>query len=66
MEIAARAGFDPRSAISLWEKMARLETNTPNAWLSTHPANKTRIRDLENNLNQVMPLYLNSQKTKAY
>ena len=66
MEIAARAGFDPRAAISLWQKMSMLEQNTPNAWLSTHPANSTRIQDLENNLNKVMPFYLRASHKGAY
>lgn len=66
MEMAARAGFDPRAAISLWKKMSMLEKNTPNAWLSTHPANSKRIQDLENNLNKVMPLYLRATDNRAY
>ena len=61
MEIAARAGFDPRAAKSLWQKMSQLDANASNSWLSTHPANSTRIRDIESNLNKVMPLYLRAK-----
>jgi len=64
MEMAARAGFDPRAAISLWEKMSKLDSTRPNPWLSTHPADKTRITDLENNLKKVMPLYATALQKK--
>jgi len=66
MDIAARAGYDPRAAISLWQKMSALNSNAPNPWMSTHPANQTRIRDLEKNLNSVMPLYQKALKAREY
>jgi predicted Zn-dependent protease len=62
MEIAARAGFDPRAALSLWQKMSQLDPNGSNAWLSTHPANSTRIKDIRSNLDKVMPLYLRTKR----
>ena len=57
MELAARAGYDPRSAVTLWRKMGQLSKNAPPEWLSTHPAGNTRIADIEANLPRVMPLY---------
>ncbi len=57
MEIAARAGYDPRAAISLWRKMARADKGSPPQWLSTHPSGTSRIADLQRNLPRVMPLY---------
>jgi predicted Zn-dependent protease len=57
VELAARAGYDPRAAISLWQKMAKLGGNAPPQWLSTHPSNETRQRDLEVYAQKVMPLY---------
>jgi Zn-dependent protease with chaperone function len=62
MEIAARAGYDPRAAITLWQKMSALNPNVPNPWFSTHPSNQTRIKDLQNNLSKVMPLYIKAKK----
>jgi predicted Zn-dependent protease len=57
MEIAARAGYDPRAAVSLWKKMAQAARGAPPEWLSTHPSGTSRIAELERNLPRVMPLY---------
>lgn len=57
VELAARAGYDPRAAISLWQKMAKVSNGTQPQWLSTHPSNETRQRDLTEYAARVMPLY---------
>jgi predicted Zn-dependent protease len=60
MELAARAGFDPRAGVSLWQKMGQASKaggGAPPQWLSTHPAGDTRIKDIEANLPKVLPLY---------
>ncbi len=57
MELAARAGFDPRAGITLWQKMGAVSKGAPPQWLSTHPAGSRRIADIEANLPKVMPLY---------
>jgi predicted Zn-dependent protease len=57
VELAARAGYDPRAAISLWEKMGKLDGGQPPEWLSTHPNHATRISDLRVYSAKVMPLY---------
>ena len=57
VELAARAGFDPRAAITLWQKMGKVGGSAPPEWLSTHPSNETRLRDLEVYAQKVMPLY---------
>ena len=62
VELAARSGYDPRAAVSLWEKMGKLGGGKPPQWLSTHPAAETRIRDLQNYSERVMPLYESSRK----
>ena len=57
VELAARAGYDPRAAISLWEKMGKLGGSQPPKFLSTHPSNEDRIKDLQEYSAKVLPLY---------
>jgi predicted Zn-dependent protease len=57
VELAARAGYDPRAAVSLWEKMAKAGGGEPPQWLSTHPSHETRLKDLRDYAARVMPLY---------
>ena len=57
MELAARAGFDPRSGVTLWQKMSAANKGAPPQWLSTHPSGTTRIADIQKNLPKVMPLF---------
>ena len=61
VELAARAGYDPRAAITLWQKMAQVSGagGTPE-FLSTHPSAASRIRDLQDYSARVMPLYQQS------
>jgi predicted Zn-dependent protease len=63
MELAARAGFDPRAGVSLWQKMAQASKGAPPQWLSTHPSGTTRIADIEANLPKVLPLYARAQES---
>ena len=58
VELAARAGYNPQAAVSLWQKMAKLNSaGAPPKWLSTHPANEDRIKDVQVYAQKVMPLY---------
>jgi predicted Zn-dependent protease len=58
VELAARAGYDPRAAIVLWQKMAKLSGGSaPPQLLSTHPSNEARIKDLTEFSQKVLPLY---------
>jgi predicted Zn-dependent protease len=57
LDIVARAGYDPRAGIALWQKMALVSKNAPPQWFSTHPAGKNRIAEIQRQLPQVMPLY---------
>jgi predicted Zn-dependent protease len=65
VELAARAGYDPRAAVTLWEKMARLSSagSAPPKLLSTHPSNEDRIKDLTEFSQKVMPLYEQARAT---
>lgn len=64
MDLAARAGYDPRAGVSLWQKMSAANQSGPPQWLSTHPSGKTRIADIEANLPKVLPLYERSKTRK--
>jgi predicted Zn-dependent protease len=55
---AAKAGYDPRAAVTFWRKMAKASSpsKTP-AFLSTHPSHDRRIADLQGWMAQTMPIY---------
>lgn len=65
MDIAARAGFDPRAGIVLWEKMAAASKGQPPEWLSTHPSHETRVEEIRRNLQATLPLYARTRGTTA-
>ncbi len=62
LELAARAGYDPRAGVTLWQKMGAASKGAPPAWLSTHPAGKERINEIGKNLPAVEPLYARADK----
>ena len=62
MELAARAGYNPQAAITLWRKMSAASKGAPPQWLSTHPSGQTRIAEMEKNLPHVMPIYRRASK----
>ena len=63
LEIAARAGYDPKAAITLWQKMAKATGDKGGmAFLSSHPSGPNRIKELEANLPKVEPLYRQARK----
>jgi predicted Zn-dependent protease len=57
MDYMAKAGFDPRAAITLWENMAKASGEKPPEILSTHPSDQTRIKGLTKRLTVALPLY---------
>lgn len=54
---AAMAGYDPRQAVPFWERMAQQGGGAPPEFLSTHPSNQTRIRNLERFMPKAMKYY---------
>ena len=62
LELAARAGYDPRAGVTLWQKMAAANKGAPPQWMSTHPSGPTRIRDLESNIPKVAGLYQRAER----
>jgi len=57
VELAARAGYNPQAAITLWQKMEKLGGSQPPKWLSTHPPHSDRIAELQEVIAKVQPLY---------
>ena len=64
IELAARAGYDPRAAISLWQKMGQVGGSEPIKFLSTHPSQADRLSDLTAYAQRVMPLYEQARKQR--
>lgn len=61
LDLAARAGFDPRAGVALWQKMGALNKRAPVELLSTHPGGQDRIDQINAHLNVLLPLYARSQ-----
>jgi predicted Zn-dependent protease len=60
--LAAKAGYNPRAGVTLWQKMLEANKGAPPQWLSTHPSGDARIREIENRLSVVQPIYAAAQK----
>ncbi len=57
VELSARAGYDPRAAITLWEKMNKAGGGKPPQFLSTHPSPENRMAKLRELMPKMVPLY---------
>jgi predicted Zn-dependent protease len=62
VDLMAKAGFDPRQSISLWQKMEQAsQGRQPIEFMSTHPSHATRIQSLEQHMPQAMTLFQQAQ-----
>ena len=62
VDLMAKAGFDPRQSIVLWQNMEQAsQGQQPVEFLSTHPAHATRIQSLEQHMPQAMELFQQAQ-----
>lgn len=62
VELAARAGYNPHAAVTLWQKMAKAGDSESLPFLSTHPSSEARLSDLTDYARRVTPLYEQAQK----
>lgn len=62
VELAARAGFNPHAAVSVWQKMLQASGSGGPQFLSTHPSPQTRLADLQVYADRVMPLYQQARR----
>lgn len=69
IELAAKAGYDPHAAVTLWEKMAKVgggDGKSRNDFLSTHPAPVKRMETLAALVPQMMPYYEDKAPRPVY
>lgn len=66
IELAAKAGYDPRAAVTLWKKMGEVGGSAPPQFLSTHPSSDTRQDRLKKLIPQMMPYYEEKKPHPVY
>jgi predicted Zn-dependent protease len=66
IELAARAGYNPNAAVTLWQKMAKAGGASSPEFLSTHPAPETRIRELQALAPTMMAYYQDTAPRPTY
>ncbi len=57
-DLMARSGFAPQASVQLWKNMSKISKDAPPEFMSTHPSNQTRIKQLNDHLNTSQPYYL--------
>ena len=67
LELAARSGFDPHAAVTLWQKMEQVAGaggggGTIQKFLSDHPPTEQRLADMKANADKLQPIYLAAKK----
>jgi predicted Zn-dependent protease len=66
IELAAKAGYNPNAAISLWQKMGKVGGETPPQFLSTHPSPGNRQEKLAQLAPKMMPFYQQKGERPMY
>jgi len=61
LDLMAKAGFDPRGSVQLWENMSEEGGSQPPEFLSTHPSHETRIDDLNAGMTNALQTYEQAQ-----
>jgi predicted Zn-dependent protease len=62
-DLMARSGFAPQASVQLWKNMSKLSKDAPPEFMSTHPSNETRIKQLNAHLTVSQPYYLAEKNT---
>lgn len=63
LQLMARAGFDPRASVELWQNMNQLGGEQPPVFLSTHPSHGQRIQGLNTRMGQALQLLQQAQSS---
>ncbi len=66
IELAARSGYDPRAAVTLWQKMGDTGGSGPPEFLSTHPSPTNRQETLNRLGPEMMPYYTEKKNHLIY
>jgi predicted Zn-dependent protease len=66
IELAAKAGYDPHAAVTLWQKMSKVGGSRPPEFLSTHPSPEHREEKLASFIPQMMPYYKQKGERPIY
>lgn len=66
IELAAKAGYDPRAAATLWQKMSKQSGGSKSDFFSTHPSSSKRIRSLDALAPSMMPYYEEKKPHPVY
>lgn len=65
LELTARAAYDPRAGVSLWQKMTKATGgNRAPEFLSSHPAEQNRAQQIQALLPNVVPLYEDARRRR--
>lgn len=64
LKLAAKAGYNPESAVSLWTKMLQVEGASVPEWLSTHPDIQSRLAHVKQEAQKLMPVYEEALKAR--
>jgi predicted Zn-dependent protease len=64
-DLMARSGFNPKASIKLWQNMAKLSKGAPPEFMSTHPSNATRIKQLTEHLSISTPIFKRATAPKC-
>ena len=60
-QLMAKAGFDPRQAVNLWQNMVAASASRPPTFLSTHPDPQSRLNELGQRAGSLLPVYQQAQ-----
>lgn len=66
IEIAAKAGYHPQAAVTLWEKMGQGSGGNGFDFLSTHPAPSKRMSTLAKLVPKMLPYYESNSERPVY
>lgn len=63
LTLMAKAGYDPRVSLELWERMERKERGAPPEFISTHPSHETRTQQLKSWIPEALKFYHPADRT---